>query len=461
MGCQTHSLIGTGMYLFADPSVVGGEQASLTVRAQLFNKALRCILSPGRAGAALLGKLEQLGSRIRVARAELAAFEGRLRENLESLPLLVGTDPLNEERRLQLTAQSLLLEARILAGHDDGGELARLFVRQLFHPRTPYIQADAALLRVELACLLTGCRSDAAFQQLSTMEGSWSFRCGSPAELSKGVDLLEQDRPSGAGLVLRALTQQLGVVDLHGVLIVAAAALTHSYRDESSPQRMVAHLPLSDAGGGSSWLVRRDARFDRTGPADHERRRRDGAVRLYRDAADDLERGAGSWAPTGSAAAVGLGRREAIADLDDLTALLQGLKAQICRLYARALVSSDPKLLAHAVTEAAAVGEVRLARLIAGDAPGTKGRNGAGRPNTDLDPQSRTRQEPDERLGTLTVREREIAALAWTGESNRGIAGTVFLTVRTVEGHLYRMYSKLGFSTRAELTALLLPDSAR
>ncbi|MER7558779.1 LuxR C-terminal-related transcriptional regulator [Nocardioides sp. NPDC126508] len=55
----------------------------------------------------------------------------------------------------------------------------------------------------------------------------------------------------------------------------------------------------------------------------------------------------------------------------------------------------------------------------------------------------------------LTVREREIAALAARGLSNKDIAARLTLSVRTVEGHLYRAGHKLGVSERAALTEVL------
>ncbi|WP_135454130.1 LuxR C-terminal-related transcriptional regulator [Mycobacterium sp. DL99] len=55
----------------------------------------------------------------------------------------------------------------------------------------------------------------------------------------------------------------------------------------------------------------------------------------------------------------------------------------------------------------------------------------------------------------LTDREREIAMLLGTGVSSRVIADRLRLSVRTVEGHIYRAMAKTGVSTRAELVALL------
>ena len=55
----------------------------------------------------------------------------------------------------------------------------------------------------------------------------------------------------------------------------------------------------------------------------------------------------------------------------------------------------------------------------------------------------------------LTVREREIVMLLGEGLSSRAVAERLTLSVRTVEGHIYRAMTKTGVSTREELAALL------
>ena len=61
----------------------------------------------------------------------------------------------------------------------------------------------------------------------------------------------------------------------------------------------------------------------------------------------------------------------------------------------------------------------------------------------------------------LTDRERQIAKLAANGVPSREIADQLYISTRTVENHLQRVYTKLGVTGRPELgTALrLLPDS--
>jgi DNA-binding CsgD family transcriptional regulator len=54
--------------------------------------------------------------------------------------------------------------------------------------------------------------------------------------------------------------------------------------------------------------------------------------------------------------------------------------------------------------------------------------------------------------GQLTVVEERIAALVGAGQTNREVALTLFLSVRTVESHLGRIYRKLGLRSRTELS---------
>jgi len=57
--------------------------------------------------------------------------------------------------------------------------------------------------------------------------------------------------------------------------------------------------------------------------------------------------------------------------------------------------------------------------------------------------------DPDE----LTEAERRIAELVAGGSSNKEAAATLFLSVKTVEVTLTRVYRKLGLRSRTELAA--------
>jgi DNA-binding CsgD family transcriptional regulator len=57
--------------------------------------------------------------------------------------------------------------------------------------------------------------------------------------------------------------------------------------------------------------------------------------------------------------------------------------------------------------------------------------------------------------GALTPAEERVAALVAEGKTNREVAATLYLSDRTVEGHLSRIFGKLGIRHRAELAGAL------
>jgi DNA-binding NarL/FixJ family response regulator len=59
----------------------------------------------------------------------------------------------------------------------------------------------------------------------------------------------------------------------------------------------------------------------------------------------------------------------------------------------------------------------------------------------------------------LTSRQREIIELVGAGLSNKQIAQRLHTSVRTVEGHVYRAFQRLGAESREELVAMLRSDS--
>src|SRR6185369_6027318 len=71
----------------------------------------------------------------------------------------------------------------------------------------------------------------------------------------------------------------------------------------------------------------------------------------------------------------------------------------------------------------------------------------------------RSRRRAPEARDQLTPQELQIAHLASEGLSNREIGQRLFLSHRTISTHLYRVFPKLGITSRAELSGELGPRS--
>ena len=70
-------------------------------------------------------------------------------------------------------------------------------------------------------------------------------------------------------------------------------------------------------------------------------------------------------------------------------------------------------------------------------------------PSPPLSPRHALQQQ----FGGLTSREREVARLVAQGKSNRAIADELIVGISTVEAHMTHIFTKLGFSSRAQIAA--------
>ena len=63
--------------------------------------------------------------------------------------------------------------------------------------------------------------------------------------------------------------------------------------------------------------------------------------------------------------------------------------------------------------------------------------------------------------GALTPAEERVAALVAEGKTNREVAAALFLSDRTVEGHLAHIFGKLGIRNRREIASVLAPSQTQ
>ncbi len=160
--------------------------------------------------------------------------------------------------------------------------------------------------------------------------------------------------------------------------------------------------------------------------------------------------------------------RSHTARLEELARMLKTPLAEAIADHARGLADHDGGLLDVVAARFADMGAVALAA----DASAQAAEEHAGKGNRGKEVESSTRArwlasqggvrtpavDAAARPLPISGREREIAMLVAAGLSNRQIADRLVVSVRTVEGHLYRIFAKLGINNRDQFIHLLSLD---
>jgi DNA-binding CsgD family transcriptional regulator len=163
--------------------------------------------------------------------------------------------------------------------------------------------------------------------------------------------------------------------------------------------------------------------------------------------------------------AVRFGDGAQAARLDELAGLLNTPLAEAVATHARGLACGDGSLVEAAARRFADLGALAFAADASAHAAGEYARRGdRGKEVESSSWASFLAGQCGLRTPAVKVaarplpfsgREREIAVLVAAGLSNRQIADRLVVSVRTVEGHLYRLFTKLGINNRDQLIRVI------
>jgi ATP/maltotriose-dependent transcriptional regulator MalT len=163
-------------------------------------------------------------------------------------------------------------------------------------------------------------------------------------------------------------------------------------------------------------------------------------------------------------AAVRFGDRSQAMALEKLATVLDTPLAAVIAAYAHGLTKHDGEQVDAAAHQFADLGALAFAADASAQAVGEYARRGERGKEIEsstwaygLASQCGLRTpalEAAARPLPLSGRERQIAMLVAAGLSNRQIAARLVVSVRTVEGHLYRLFTKLGINNRDQLIHL-------
>lgn len=287
---------------------------------------------------------------------------------------------------------------------------------------------------------------------------------GGVVDFALGVIHLRANRPDAALTSFSTAIEGLRTYDAEGLLPMAMGLAAVTAVAEGRPALAESLLAEADSlerrGQLGQWLMasgyRAAARA--AGSPDPDRNRQ--LLELARQA-EGLGLAAAEFEVR--SLSVDLGDFSALGRILKITEEFEGPQAGVMNLFARAVLDQDANELIRLATEPQGPEGERLAQQAMREALRVAKASGDrtlhNRVQRVVSKQSGTAPVQRLRPGipVLTRRERDVAALVVRGLRNSEIAEQLFLSVRTVEGHIYRTFEKLGISRREDLKAELQP----
>ena len=337
--------------------------------------------------------------------------------------------------------------------------LERLAVSGAEHP---FVVGFAAARFVLAACAAGEWdAADRALDRFLAESNAGLISVGAAAETGRGLALLRQGRHAEAWARLVPAVDNLRERDPQQVLSVTAAIAAYAgallgHRDDAEallldaldPERPTTAFlrPLVAVFAAAAELLVNPGEGSREAFAD-----------CIQDAA---ESGRADVALQAEVLWCESGGRDRFDELRAAAGAVSGPWPDLVGRLAAALADGTPEVLLEVGERLRAVGAIRYARECFAEASRVLDRSlrrseakaaWAAKTECDVELGEEGAAAAASETKTLTRRERQIAALAAAGLSDREIAERLTVSVRTVEGHLYRAYAKLGVTRREQL----------
>lgn len=389
---------------------------------------------------------------------EQQLLDGRYLESVETLQRLHRHGRSSETRAL---AGNWLIQTWILTGRGtDALNLAKeteLHVTEGRAGRLTNCVAESALLGALVAALTTD--RPGRTERWTTVGMFIGARVTALAELADGLVEAYNGRAEKALVHLLPAAVQLEQLGEHGTSVLALAAIAYCYALNGENDTALEFLNRGKLGKHStSKLVTTACTYFQVLATAELASKEKAIVRLFALADEQRRHQTTAVEMMFILSAVRLGSVAGVQRLVSLASRVQGPMGRICEGLGRGLMDKDVLTLLRVAEASVNVGDDLLSRDVARAALRIASEN------TDKEGMRQAQQlirggmlklghvkVCSEDGQALTTREQEIAAQAAAGQSNKAIAARMHISVRTVEGHLYQVYSKLQVTSRAEL----------
>lgn len=400
----------------------------------------------------------ELRARVVVVRLELQVFEGEFDRVRDIAPKILAACA--DDLRWNVKVRSILSVVQATMGaQEQAVSISRNVMSRLANSDSSPFDREVALAHLYESLLMAGYWSECL--DLAADQGDQSSALlfgGSPSEFAEGVLLAYLGRSSAALEKLIPAISQFRIRDRHGFLPLAEAAAAYAQVLESAPDAAEDHLRAIDLSSRRySWHLREAVRYFSLLAEAWLDTPEVIATEFMEHALELGGRGYRGVELFFLSQAVQLGRREAIDSLAASAAVAEGPFARLSEDFASGLTARDPGALKEVARRAVDAGNYNLAGDIAslsiehledGDDPMIRVHSEQILRKTSTPARRHVRRK------LLSERERAIARKVAQGVPNKEIAQQEHISPRTVEGHVHQIMSKLGLSSRKQLSLI-------